>query len=927
MKKYIGFILLLLLAGIDQVLAQRGSVQHLRCALLVNPVGIDKVQPELSWELQSEKRNTRQIAYRILVSEDTTRLLNDSGDVWDSGIIASDSTVFIAYNGAPLKKNTRYYWKVKVWTNHGEYDWSNIAYWHQGLMNYKDWAATQVGEMPFKDWGGRWIGFDRMFPWDGKQSENRLSARYFRKEFKPSGKVKSAMVYIIGLGLYELYINGQKVGNQVLAPVPTDYTKNVKYNAFDVKHLLQEGNNAIGVVLGNGRYYTMRQLLQEYKIKTFGFPKLLFNLVLQYESGSEEVIFSDDSWKGTADGPIRSNNEYDGEYYDATKELSGWSTPGYDDRNWLKAEFVQEPGGNYEAQLTEGMFVMDSLLPVTITRMPEGRYILDFGQNMTGWVKINVKGSRGEHVKLRYAESLQVNGELAVANLRDAKAEGHYIIKGDGIESWEPSFVYYGFRYVEISGYSGNIVKNDFKAKMVYDNIRTVGAFESSNALLNQIYRNVWWGTAGNYKGMPVDCPQRNERQPWLGDRGTGTIGENFMFDNARIYKKLLNDIKLAQKSDGSLPDVAPDFWRYYSDNMTWPGVMLLITDMLHRQTGDVSVVAETYPVMKKWLSYMKGRFMTPGFILNKDSYGDWCAPPATIEEGRGVSANQKFPSPLISTAYYYQFTNMMADYAAMLQLDKDVAYFRELGNNIKNAFNATYLNEQGYYGKGELTSNLLPLYFDMVPPSHLKQVFNYVIHTIEVKNQGHLSTGVIGTQWLMRTLTRYGRSDIALKIATQKTYPSWGYMIENGATTIWELWNGNTAAPDMNSQNHIMMVGDLMVWYYESLAGIKADQALPGFKKIIMNPEFLSGLGSVKASHHSVRGEISSEWKKEKNKTIWKISIPANTEAEVHIPASAREIREGDAFASAVKEITYLRTENGKLVFRVPSGNYTFKF
>ncbi|MFN0293655.1 alpha-L-rhamnosidase [Pedobacter helvus] len=904
------------------------AISNLRCELLVNPIGIDMQRPSLSWEITSLIRNTNQIAYQILVSENENNLAVNKGDVWDSGKTASDSTAFVSYKGKKLKKDTRYYWKIKIWTNQGEGVWSATAYWHQGLMNYKDWAATQVGEMPFVDWGGRWIGFDRMFPWDGNQSENRLSARYFRKEFKPVGKVKSATAYIIGLGLYELYINGKKIGNHVLAPIPTDYTKNVKYNAFDVKENLKEGINAIGVVLGNGRYYTMRQLHQEYKIKTFGFPKLLFNLVLKYEDGTETVVFSDNTWKGTADGPIRSNNEYDGENYDATKEMLGWNKVGFDDSKWLKAEFVQEPGGNYEAQMSENMKVMDSIPPVSITKIAGDRYIIDFGQNMTGWMKFAAQGKKGEQVKLRYAESLTPNGELAVANLRDAKAQAVYTLKGSGKEFWEPSFTYYGFRYVEVSGYPGTPTKENFVAKMVYDDVRTVGTFKSSNPLLNQIYKNVWWGTAGNYKGMPVDCPQRNERQPWLGDRGIGTIGENFMFDNARIYKKLVNDIKLAQKADGSLPDVAPDFWRYYSDNITWPGVMLLITDMLHQQTGDVAVVRETYPVMHKWLRYMKDRFMTTDYILNKDSYGDWCAPPATIEAGRGISANQKFPSPLISTAYYYHFTNMMAGYAAMQNKTEDVSYYKNLGKKIKEAFNITYYKDAGYYGKGELTDNLLPLYFEMVAEPNVDKVFQYVVNTIKVKNQGHLSTGVIGTQWLMRTLSKYGRADIALQIATKKTYPSWGYMIENGATTIWELWNGNTAAPDMNSQNHVMMVGDLVVWYYQYLAGIQSSVQNPGFRKIIMSPEFVHGLDFVQASHQAITGLIKSEWKREKGKITWTVAIPSNSTAEIHIPSSSlKNIQENSKPISSINEITYLRTEKGRQVFEVPSGNYVFKF
>jgi len=914
-----------LLAGFDFVSGQV-SIHNLRCELLANPIGIDRQHPNLSWEIISSYRNVQQTAYQILVSESKDSLISNKGEIWDSGKILSDSSVFVKYKGRKLKKDTRYYWKVKVWINRGESLWSEIAYWHQGLMNYKDWAADWA---PYKDWGGRWIGFDRRFAWDGEQADNRLSARYFRKEFEPCGKIKSAMAYIIGLGLYELYINGEKVGNRVLSPVPTDYTKNVKYNAFDVNDKLQDGVNAIGVVLGNGRYYTMRQLHQEYKIKTFGFPKLLFNLILKYEDGTEEVIYSDDSWKGTADGPIRSNNEYDGEVYDATKEMQNWNKAGFDDSKWLTAEFVQEPGGDYEAQMTEPMKIRQIISPVSVTSKGNGRYILDFGQNLTGWVWFKVSGERGHQIRLRYSESLQENGELFVANLRDAKAEALYTLKGNGEESYEPSFTYYGFRFVEVSNYPGSLNAGDFWAKMVYDDIRTVGSFRTSNPLLNRIYQNAWWGIAGNYKGMPVDCPQRNERQPWLGDRSIGSYGESFMFDHALLYEKLLDDIRYAQRADGSIPDVAPAFWRYYRDNMTWAGAYLMVADMLYQQFGNSGVISRHYPGMKLWMNYMQDRYMNENYIMTKDSYGDWCPPPVTIEEGRGKNANVKYPSMLISTAYHYYFLQLMQKFARLSGHDDDIPDYAAMSKKVRNAFQREFFHAENFsYGGNTLTDNLLPLAFGMVPDEYHKQVFQTITEIIEIRNKGHLSTGLIGTQWLMRTLTENGRADLAYRIATNKTYPSWGYMIEKGATTIWELWNGDTAGQYMNSQNHVMMLGDLIVWYYEYLAGIKSCPSEPGFKKIVMAPEFISDINFIKATYHSAHGLIKSEWKREKNKIQWSISVPANTCAEIYIPESSKDnIQENGNPISTIKDIQYLHDENGKVVYKVPSGNYTFNF
>ncbi|WP_225444040.1 glycoside hydrolase family 78 protein [Echinicola arenosa] len=849
------------------------SINSLRTETLQNPEGIDVKQPRLSWKINTSISNTYQTAYQILVASSPDLLSPEKADLWNSGRVDSDESVMVKYAGKDLASDTKCYWKVRVWTNHGESVWSEEAYWRVGLLYYKDWK-------------GRWIGFDRAFPWEKISTFPTLGARYFRKEFKADKQVEEATAYIIGLGLYELNINGHKVGDAVLAPTPTDYTQNVKYNTYDITQLVQSNSdNAIGVVLGNGRYFTMRQNYKPYKIKNFGFPKLLFQLVIRYKDGSREVISSNDQWKGTADGPIRNNNEYDGEYYDANKEFDGWDQVGFDDSSWLQAEYVQEPRGDFEAQLNENMKVMQEVMPVSITPLDQNRYILDMGQNMVGWLQLKVRGEQGDTVKLRFAESLEDNGELFVTNLRDAKVTDTYVLKGAEEEVWEPNFTYHGFRFVEVSNYPGIPQLSDFVGKMVYDDIATVGHFETSDETLNQIYQNAWWGIAGNYKGMPVDCPQRNERQPWLGDRAVGAHGENYMFDNVRLYKKWLEDIRLSQKEDGSIPDVAPAYWRYYSDNMTWPGTYLMIANMLFDHTGDTSVLVHHYPAMKKWLDYMATRYMNEDYIVTKDSYGDWVVPPPTIAAGTGQNADVKRPSALISTAYYYYFMEMMSKFARLTGIREDIEAYQVLKDKVGKAFQQEFYQEEGYYGDNKMTDNLLPLAFGMVSESNEQKVFDHLVETIEVKNKGHLSTGLIGTQWLMRTLSDYGRADLALKLATNRTYPSWGYMIENGATTIWELWHGNVAKASMNSQNHTMLLGDLMVWYYEYLAGIRPGDESPGFKAISLQPTFVEGLDYVRASFDSSYGEIGSHWERKGKRIIWKVKVPVNTTAKVVLP------------------------------------------
>jgi alpha-L-rhamnosidase len=905
--KIVGLILGLFIS--IQAFAQP-KVQALKSELLDNPIGIDVVNPRLSWEIVARERGIFQTAYHILAASSLEKLNQNNGDLWDSGKQNSDNSFNVIYSGKALKSRNEVFWKVKVYTNKGETAWSEPATWTMGLLHYKDWT-------------GRWIGFDKYFPTDNEEA-GRLSARYFRKEFSTSKKVKSATAYIMGLGLYELYINGKKVGDQVLAPTPTDYTQNIKYNVFDVTNLLPEGKHAIGVILGNGRFYAMRQA-KPYKVKSFGFPKMQFQVLITYTDGSSETIKTDDSWKGTAEGPITANNEYDGEEYDARKELTGWASTGFNDANWLKAQYVQEPGGTYEAQLNANMKVMQDLNPVAITKKADGKYIIDYGQNFSGWVKMKVNGAAGTKVTLRFAESLEENGELFTTNLRDAKSTDVYILKGGAIEEWEPKFTYHGFRYVEVSGYPGVAAKDNFTGRLVYDDLATVGSFNSSNALLNQIYKNSWWGIASNYKGMPVDCPQRNERQPWLGDRPISAYGESFMFDNTNFYIKWLEDIRLSQKEDGAIPDVAPAFWRYYSDNISWPGTYLFIADMLYQQTGDIRVLKDHYPSMKKWMDYMQSRYKTNEGIITKDSYGDWCFPPKTIEEGRGKIADKKYPSALISSSYYYHLLNIMARFSELTGNEKDKSYFIDFAAQIRKDFNKKYYHSEGYYGSNSLTDNLLGMYFGLVEDINKEKLANRIVEIVEKENNGHLSTGVIGTQWIMRTLTNLGRTDLAYKLATKKTYPSWGYMIENGATTIWELWNGNTAHPKMNSQNHVMMLGDLLIWYYENLAGIKSADA--GFKQIDMKPEMIEGLNFVNASYQTPFGEVKSHWTKSKNTFDWKISVPANTKARVYLPAKeASGITESNKKIQGNKDFNIISAEKGRVLVEIGSGHYQFK-
>ncbi|MCR4032031.1 MULTISPECIES: glycoside hydrolase family 78 protein [Flavobacterium] len=876
MKKF--FLHLTLIISLFTISAKAQNkiiVSDLKCEMLTNPEGIDVLQPRLSWKIKAEVNDVKQTAYQIIASSSLEKLNAGNGDLWDSGKVQSDASVNVMYNGKKLKDRQDVFWKVTVFTNKGEIQSKENAHFSIGILTYADWKST------------RWIGYEKTSTGDSISQYSRLSARYLRKEINLKKKVKNAKVFIMGMGLYELYINGNKIGDQVLAPVPTDYTKNVKYNVFDVTSQLQEGKNMLGTILGNGRFFTMRQDYKPYKIKTFGYPKMALQLFVEYTDGSKDIIRTDDTWKITTDGPILSNNEYDGEEYDARKEMTGWNTVNFDDKKWLSAEYVQEPGGFYEGQMSANMKVKGEVKPISIKQTPRGTYILDMGQNMVGWLQLKVKGNKGDKITMKFAESLQPDGSLYIANLRDAKTTDIYTLKGEGEEIWEPRFIFHGFRFVEISGFTAKPTLENFVGKVVYDDIQTTGTFDSSNPIMNQIFKNAWWGISGNYKGMPIDCPQRNERQPWLGDRTTGAYGESFLFDNNALYAKWLDDIKNSQTIDGGLPDVAPAFWRYYGDNVTWPGTYITVADMLYQQFGDGKVVEKQYPYMKKWMDYMEENYLVND-LMTKDKYGDWCVPPESLELIRSKDPARLTDGELISSAFYYQLLNIMKKFAVIANSKNDIQHYDDLALRIKKAFNTKYLNaDKNSYANNTVTANLLPLTFGMVPEGLQIKIFENLAHEVEVTKNGHVSTGVIGTQFLMRTLTNFGRGDLAFKLASNKTYPSWGYMVENGATTIWELWNGNTADPAMNSQNHVMLLGDLLIWYYENMAGIKSNPETPGFKQIIMKPDFNAGLTYVNASYESVYGLIKSDWKKDKKALVWNITIPANTSAIVYLPAS----------------------------------------
>ncbi|HEV2393055.1 MAG TPA: family 78 glycoside hydrolase catalytic domain [Verrucomicrobiae bacterium] len=771
------------------------------------------------------------------------------------------------------------------------------------------------------------LGPAGMEPWGevAQSDDRRLPARWLRKEFQLDKPVARAAVYFSGLGLSEFYLNGQKVGTDVLSPGLTEYNKRVFYVTRDITGLLKRGPNAAGIVLGNGRFFAPRGKVPT-TTRTFGFPKLLFEMRIEYQDGSLASMVSDGTWKLTTNGPIRANNEYDGEEYDARMELPGWSQPGFDDSKWDNAQIADAPSKVLAAQVIEPIRVMQTLNPVSVTQLQPGVFIFDMGQNMVGWCRLHVSGPRGTTVSLRHAETLKPDGSLYVANLRSAKATDRYTLKGAGREVYEPRFTYHGFRFVEVTGYPGNASLSAIEGRVVRDDLESAGDFSCSDELLNRIYHNILWGVQGNYRSIPTDCPQRDERQGWLGDRSAESKGETYLFNTAALYGKWLEDMADAQKDSGSVPDVCPAYWPIYSDNVTWPSSTVIIPSALRDQFGDRRIIAQHYDSARKWMDYMAG-FAKNG-IISRDSYGDWCVPPEDPKLIHSKDPKRKTNTALLATAYFYEDALLMAGYAKQLGKSDDSRRFLDLAATLKRAFNERFLNQDaGQYDNGTQTSCVLSLAFGLTPEAQRARIFQHLLDKINQESDGHIGTGLIGGQWLMRALTDNGRPDVGFEIATQRTYPSWGYMVEKGATTVWELWNGDTADPAMNSGNHVMLVGDLAIWLYEDLAGIKPDPAQPGFKHIVMRPEPVGDLKFVRATHQSPFGMIASQWKRSARSFHWDITVPANATATVYVPAAGLDaVKEHGRPVARARGVKFERLDNGRVVLSVGSGKYNFE-
>ena len=914
---------LLLLAVLMGACSNRVSLSSLTVEMQDGSQPLATALPRFSWQYESNAKNVIQTHYRVVVSSTEENARKGIGDLWDSGLIESSDMLYIPYGGKELHSRDIAYWKVFATLTYGEKG--------RTTTTESDVQRFEISLLSPDDWHAHWIGRD--YEDDNLNGHTAIAARYLRKEFRLKKDIAKARLYISGLGVYSAYINNIEVAStEWLKPTLSDYTRRIYFNAYDVTDLvLDDGLNAVGVTLAGGRFTTVRHdnnYLEWCGINHaahYGLPQLLMQLEVTYKDGTADTIVSGEGWKITNRGPIRKSNEFDGETYDARLDLGDWTMPNYDDSQWDAATIDYDRQNMYREDIynprhrvareypvvtgsplpsdyqrpdpmqlltpqpNPNIKVQACLQPVALFQKGD-KWILDMGQNMVGTLQFDISKwqmRNGDTITFRYAETLNPDSTIYTANLRSAECTDRYIASTNSQFSiFNFQFVYHGFRYIEITGLRQQPRPDDFTGLVLYDEMQTTGSFETSNEIINTVYHNATWGIRGNYRSMPTDCPQRDERMGWTGDRTTGNYGESFIFDNHRLYAKWLQDFEDSQFENGSLPDVAPAYWRNYTDNMTWPGAFITVADMIWRRFGDFRPVEQHYDAMKRWLLHMKKYYLKDG-ILIRDTYGDWCVPPESPELIHSRDTNRITWPACLSTPYYVQYCGIMGGFAASLHRDDDVQYFENEINTVTNAYNARYFDSvAGYYANNTVTANILPLAFWMVPsPGYEHNVMDNIVEKTEIDFGGHVSTGVVGIQHLMRTLTDYGRGDLALKMATDTTYPSWGYMAKKGATTIWELWNGDTGDPSMNSGNHVMLLGDLIIWYYEYLGGIRP--LAPGYSKIMLKPYPIKGLDHVNCSYRSVSGLIESNWHRKGDRFEWDILIPANTTAEVYLPTA----------------------------------------
>ena len=1067
--------------------AQALGIEGLKCEYLANPLGVDSTQPRLSWILQSSQRGQRQTAYQILAATTPERLAKDTADLWDSGKVASDQTIQVAYAGQRLRSKARVFWKVRVWDQEDQPSaWSAAAHWQMGLLKPSDWKARWIAHpasvssaVPFRNGyhcsiatkpdTNKWVQLDlgrrqrfdavRLFPARPYNFEpdtpgflfplrfrievsdtpdfgaprvvvdqsaedvpnpgtnaplhrfKPVSAQYVRlfvtrlrsrgeKEFgfalaemqvlsggknlatharvvshdsieqlgwlkaflvdgdltshagtKPeaqpvtmlrkgfhlNGRVQQATAFVSALGVYELHLNGQRVGDHVLPPEWTDYATRVQYQTYDVTTLLHEGENAVGAWLGDG-WYAGRIGIWD---RVFGLlrgiygpkPYLLAQLEIELANGQRVRVVTDGSWRATKEGPIRSSDLLDGEVYDARREITGWGRSGFLENYWQPVEVLDRIAAKLVAQPNEPIRVIKELKPTAMTEPKPGVFVFDLGQNLVGRCRLELIGTPGITVTLRHAEMTNEDGSIYVANLRRAPQVDRYTCRSSGREVYEPAFTQHGFRYVEVTGLKQKLPLDSLVARVFNSAAPEVGHLECSDPMLNQLWQNILWTQRGNLMSVPTDCPQRDERLGWTGDIQAFSQTALFNMDLAAFFTKWLRDLRDNQSDDGRYPDFAPhpgNTRASFSGVPAWADAGTVVPWRVYQNHADTRLLREHFESARRWVDYIHA--YNPDLVWRRgrnNNYNDWLNGD-TLKQTNWPAKGGEVPKDVFATAFFAHSTELVAKMADVLDRPKEAKHYGELFSRIKAGFNQHFVKPDGRIQGDTQAGYALALNFNLLSDDLRPAAARHMVEGIQ-RYSNHISTGIQTIHRLMEELTRYGYHEVAWQLLTNRAFPSWGYMIENGATTIWERWDGYVKGrgfqdPEMNSFNH-WALGAVGEWMWRHIVGLNPDESHPGYQHFLIAPRPGGGVTWAKGEYHSIRGRIASEWKLDGEIFTLHVTVPPNTTATVRVPAKdVGAVTESGQPVTQAEGVKLLRMEDGQAVFAVNSGRYAFE-
>ena len=878
--------------------------ENLRCEYVQNPIGVYTQHPVFSWNNQHEKRGAFQKAYRIGASSSIEKLENEQFDKWDSGKVEGRENAFVMYEGEALESAERVYWRVRVWDNDGNpSEWSEPAFFEMGLLTRGEWK-------------GRWMSF-----LGGMQGNGII----LRREFSLDKKPVKARANICGIGYYELRLNGEKIGDKLMDPGATDYSKTLLYSIYDVTEQLNEGRNVVGIILGNG---------------WAGSPKAILQLNIDFEDGSREEIVTD--WgKGwdVARGPITQNSIYDGEDYDAREEKEGWDTVDYDLEKvwqrpwgWILATIVEDPGGELVPEISEPIRVTEKIKPKLDHYLPDGSAIYDVGKNLTGVAAIKVRGEAGGKVIMKFAEVLGEDGDLDSLNLRTARCQDSYTLKGapEG-ESYVPRFTYHGFRFVRVR-IEGNVELEDITIHFLRSDLAKNARFSCSDEFLNKLEQVMWHTEACNMFSIPTDCCQRDERHGWTQDTVIRVEGSTYHFDVSAFYEKWLRDIFDTQDDKGYIADTAPHRWgNRPCDPMVNTPISLPL--LLYRTYGNRRVVEEYYPNNQKFVQALLDE--SEDYLISRYGYGEWACPAAEcIEEPYGPGAAPKnISSALVNTAYLFLDINQVKDMAAILGKEQDVAEYDRLAEKVKAAYNQAFFNEETcQYDQGSQSANTISLAYGLVPEEYETRVLDNLVQNI-IEHDYHLTTGSQGTKLIFEVLSKFGKVDIACALMQQRTSPSFGYMLDHGATAMWERWEADRNNNIMNSRNQPMFAS-ACTWFYKCVGGIQPTRDARGYDQILISPLIPDQLDYAEEELMIMSGKVKAAWEKDGNGLKFDVTIPFNSQAMIQIPIMGKRVGEPELLEGGVvindpmqfEGIVDCEKMDDSYVLHVGSGTYHFQ-